>query len=226
MTKNLLSSALLAGALAGVVAAALQFHFVVPLLLEGELYETGARVHFPVDGSPQSVAGAPGLGDDWMRHFMTLGLDFVSFAAYGMILVALMAFAQMRGVEITPRRGLLWGLAGFVAVQLAPAIGLPPELPGTIGAELLPRQIWWASTILASAAGLGLIAFGRGVPMVLAGCALLLAPQLIGAPHLDTYWGVSAPELAAEFATASLGVAAVGWCVLGTACAWFYQRAE
>jgi predicted cobalt transporter CbtA len=45
---------------------------------------------------------------------------------------------------------------------------------------------------------------------------LVLAPHVIGAPHLDTYFGVAAPELAAEFATRSLGFAAMGWVVLGT----------
>ncbi|MDA5095426.1 CbtA family protein [Aliiroseovarius sp. KMU-50] len=226
MIKNLASSAMLAGVLTGIIASALQFYFVIPLVLEGELYETGARIHFPVDGSPQSEAGAPGLGGEWGRHLMTVAFNFVSFTAYGLILVALMAYAALRGVAVTPKSGLLWGLAGFTAVQLAPAMGLPPELPGTIAPEVMPRQIWWSGTIIASAAGLALIAFGRGLPMILGGAALLLLPHLIGAPHLDTYWGVSAPELAAHFATVSLGVAAASWAVLGTLCAWFYQKVE
>ncbi|HBZ44776.1 MAG TPA: hypothetical protein DEO85_12110 [Maritimibacter sp.] len=226
MLKNLASSAVLAGVLTCLIASALQFAFVIPLVLEGELYETGARIHFPVDGSPQSDAGAPALGTDWGRHMMTVGFNFVSFTAYGMILVAAMAFAALKGVELTPRKGLLWGMAGFIVVQLAPALGLPPELPGTIGAEILPRQIWWAGTILASAVGLGLIAFGQGALLAVVGALLMLLPHAIGAPHLDTYFGVSAPELSAEFATRSLGVAAAGWVLLGFFSALFYTRAE
>ena len=61
MAKNLFVSAICAGIAAGLLASALQFTFVIPVLLEGELYETGARVHFGTDGSPQSDRGAPTL---------------------------------------------------------------------------------------------------------------------------------------------------------------------
>ena len=49
MAKNLFVSAICAGIAAGLLASVLQFTFVIPLLLEGELYETGARVHFGAD---------------------------------------------------------------------------------------------------------------------------------------------------------------------------------
>ena len=39
MTKNLLTSAVLAGVAAGLIAALLQLTFVIPHLMEGELYE-------------------------------------------------------------------------------------------------------------------------------------------------------------------------------------------
>lgn len=225
MLKHLLTGALIAGAAAGLIAAALQFAFVIPLVLEGELYETGARVHFGAS-SPQSPAGAPGLGTDWGRHLMTVAFDVVSYTAYGLILTGLMAVAALRGHTVDARTGAVWGMAGFVAVQLAPAIGLPPELPGTIAAEVLPRQIWWSGTILATAAGLWLLAFGKGWGALGAGIVLLLAPHIIGAPHLDTYFGVAAPELAAEFAARSLGFAAAGWVILGALAGHFYGRPQ
>ncbi|WP_372887495.1 CbtA family protein, partial [Shimia sp.] len=143
MTKNLLSSAVFAGLIAGLIAALLQFVFVIPLLLEGELYETGARVHFAVEGTTQSVKGAPPLGDEWGRHLMTVAFNIVSYAGYGLLLVAAMGFARDRfGAALNAKTGLVWGMCGFIAVQLAPAMGLPPELPGTPAAELGPRQAW------------------------------------------------------------------------------------
>ena len=227
MTRNLLSSAVFAGLIAGLLAALLQFVFVIPLLLEGELYESGARVHFLVDGMTQSDRGAPGLGNEWGRHLMTIGFNVVTYTGYGLILVAAMGFARDRtGTQITALNGLIWGLCGFIAVQLAPAVGLPPELPGTPAAELAPRQVWWIATILATAIGLALIAFGRGLPMHALGLVLILAPQVVGAPHLDTFFGIAPPELSAEFATVSLGFAAVGWATLGYFCAHFFARGE
>lgn len=225
MTKNLLTSAVLAGVVAGVFAAMLQLVFVVPHLMEGELYETGARVHFATDGSTQSDRAQPALGDDYARHAMTVGFNIVTYAGYGFLLLAGMVYAQGKGVRLTPKMGLVWGVAGFVAVQLAPGIGQPPVLPGAIGAEIGPRQAWWIGTIVATALALALMAFARG-PLALLSIPLLLAPHVIGAPYLDTYFGVAPPELSARFAMLSLGAAMAGWVSLGFLCAYFWCKAE
>lgn len=225
MTKNLFVSAICAGIAAGLLASALQLTFVIPVLLEGELYETGSRVHFGTDGSPQSDRGAPPLAGDWLRHSMTVAFNIVTYTGYGLLLAAMISFASLKGITTTAKQGLIWGLCGYIAVQLAPAIGLPPELPGTIAAEVAQRQLWWISTILASAAGLGLIAFGRSY-LPLTGVVLMAIPHLLGAPHLDTFFGVAPPELAAEFATLSLGAAAAGWVLLGYAVAAILQHLE
>ncbi|MCG6904621.1 MAG: CbtA family protein [Rhodobacter sp.] len=225
MTRNLLTSAIFAGLAAGVLAAALQFVFVIPVLLEGELYESGQRVHFATDGSPQSDRGAPGIGNDFARHTMTLGFDLVTYTGYGLILMGLMALGERNGIAISARAGLVWGLAGFIAVQLAPALGQPPDLPGTPAGAVGPRQAWWAATILCSAVGLALLAFARSW-LAAIGVVLLALPHLIGAPQLDTYWGVAPPELSAEFATLSLGAAAAGWTALGFFCGLFWERAR
>lgn len=225
MTKNLLSSAVLAGVAAGLIAALLQFTLVIPALLEGELYESGARVHFATDGTTQSDKGAPALGGELMRHVMTIAFNLVTFTGYGLLMLAAMVFAAEKGHALTARRGLIWGVAGFIAVQMAPAIGLPPELPGTPAAEVAPRQIWWFSTIVVTAIALALIAFARG-PIALLSLPLLLAPHIIGAPHLDTYYGIAPPELSAQFVTLSLGVALAAWVTLGFFCAWFWTKAQ
>lgn len=214
MTQRMLISAVFGGVIAGAVAAALQFWLVIPSLLEGELYETGARIHFGTDGSPESVSGAPGLGTDWARHSMTVAFNMVTYTGYGLLLAALMMIAAGRGAVLNLRSGLIWGMAGFFAVQLAPAVGLPPELPGTIAPDVGARQIWWAMTIILSAGGIALIAFGSGL-MTLVGAVLLAVPHVIGAPHLDTYFGVAPPELAAHFVMLSMGAAAGGWVLLG-----------
>jgi cobalt transporter subunit CbtA len=224
MTKNLLTSAVIAGVVAGLIAALLQFYFVIPTLLEGELFETGARIHFGADGSPQSDRGSPGMDGDIGRHLMTVGFNIVTYVGFGFLLLAAMALTEMKGfTRITARSGIIWGLAGFIAIQMAPAMGLPPVLPGTIGAEVEARQAWWLGTIVASSIGLWMISFARG-SIALAGVVMLVAPQFIGAPQLDTYWGVAPPELSAQFVSYSLGAAAVGWTCLGFFAAWFWTR--
>ena len=175
MVRHLLVSAVLAGAAAGLIASALQLTFVVPALLEGELFESGERLHFVMDGSPQSERGVPSLDGDLVRHGTTVAFNLVTYLGYGLILTAAMVFSERYGHAVTARSGLVWGLVGFIAVQLAPAIGLPPELPGTPASEVGPRQAWWLFTVVSSAAGLALIAFIRG-PVLLAGVCPSAAP--------------------------------------------------
>ena len=225
MTRHILVSAVLAGAVTGLVAAALQMVFVVPTLLEGELFESGMREHFMPDGAPQSERGAPSLGDDLSRHGMTVAFNVVTYLGYGLILTGAMVLAERYGYAVSARSGLIWGVSGFIVVQLAPAIGLPPELPGTPAAEVGPRQLWWLLTVTSAAVGVALVAFTRGL-IPFAGIVLLLFPHAFGAPHLDTYWGVAPPELAAHFVTLSLGAALAGWALLGFLCGWFLERRQ
>ena len=220
MTRHLVTSALFAGVAAGLIAAFLQFWLVIPLLAEGELYESGVRIHGAAAADPAVLS--PPL--DLPRNLLTAGSNAVIFTAYALILLALMALAEIRGHTLTPRQGILWGLSGFLAIHLAPAIGLPPELPGTVAADLAPRQVWWLATVLASALAIAIFAFTRSPALWLLSLALLLAPHIIGAPQPETYSGVAPPELSALFATRSLGVAAASWVALGLLAAYFWTR--
>jgi cobalt transporter subunit CbtA len=226
MTRHLLTSGLFAGVATGLIAALLQFWLVIPLLLEGELFESGLRSHFAAspDGPTESPAGpAEGMNIDYGRDLRTAGFDMVAYTAFAMILVAGMALARRFGHHLTVRRGVIWGIAGFVVMHLSPAIGLPPEMPGMINAPIELRQVWWLATVLSTGIGLALLVFGSGLLPVI-GIVALVLPHAVGAPHLDTYFGVAPPELAALFVARSLGVAAATWVVLGCLCAYFLNR--
>lgn len=223
MLKKLFTGALFAGLAAGALAALLQFVFVTPLLMEGELYEFGDRVHFGESG-PMSPAGHPDIWTEMPRHFTTFASNLVTYTGFAFVVVALMALASKFGARITARTGAVWGLCAFLAVNLAPSFGLPPELPGTMSADLDIRQIWWMATIGATGTGLALLAFGRMNAHYALALILILAPHLVGAPHLDTYYGEAPPELGALFAVRSLGVAAPVWTLLGLVAGWVWSR--
>jgi cobalt transporter subunit CbtA len=225
MIQRMLISALLAGAIAGLFAALLHFAFVQNFILVGERYESGVATHFATTGATTAdhdhaahdhgtpdLTGAPlGLG----RDGLTVAFAALLYVGYGLVLVAGFALAETMGHRITPAASLLWGVGGFAAVQLAPAMGLSPVLPGTLAADLTARQIWWAGTVAATALGLGALAYGRG-PLALALAGLLLArPHLIGAPLPDGYYGAAPPEVAAAFAARSLGTGLAVWALLG-----------
>ncbi|MGR3321888.1 MAG: CbtA family protein [Pseudooceanicola sp.] len=221
MFRQIATSAVFAGFCAGVLAAVLQLAFVQPVLLHAELYEGGDLVHFgaaPVSAHPE----LPGF--DPVRDGLSVLFSAVIYTGYALILVALMALAAARGAVITARTGLVWGVAGFVAVQFAPAFGLPPEVPGAAAADLAARQVWWFGTVAATAIALWLIAFGTNWAAWGAAIVLLLAPHVIGAPHPDQLAGPVPPEIGALFAGRALGTGLAAWVMLGAFAGFFWQR--
>lgn len=221
MFGKILTSALFAGFCAGLIAALLQLVFVQPVLLHAELYEGGELVHF----GAEAVSAHPDLpGFDAMRDGLSLLFTVLIYTGYGLMLVAAMAMASEQGMEIDARRGIIWGLAGFTALHFAPAISLPPEVPGVAAADLVARQIWWWGTVAATLLALALIAFGKGWIAWGAAVVLLLAPHVIGAPHPDSFSGPVPPEIAALFASRALGIGLAAWALLGLLAGYFWQR--
>jgi cobalt transporter subunit CbtA len=208
MFTKIAVSALIAGFAAGLVASVLQFAFVQPILLHAELFEADPNTTLDI------VRMARGAFDP-MREAMNVMFSALVYTGYAFMLLAGMVFAEERGQPITPRAGLLWGAAGFIAMHFAPAFGLSPEMPGMVAAALEPRQIWWYLTVACTGAGLWLIAFGRNWMMWGVAVILIAAPHLIGAPLPDTLTQTAPPELAAAFAARTLGVALVVWSTLG-----------
>jgi len=208
MISRTLLTGLLAGLIAGVVLTALYLTKTQPLILQAELLERGAA--------------AGDLPEDPLsRTLYTLMFNLLTGAAFGLILSA--AFA-LRGRPVGLRRGLVWGAAGVIVFALAPAFGLPPELPGSVAAPIEARQLWWLLTAAATAAGLGLLAFDKSWPMRLGGLAVIALPHLFGAP-LPAFTDSSVPPgLAAQFVATSLGASAVFWVVLGASSGYLHDR--
>ncbi|MDE0334681.1 MAG: CbtA family protein [Defluviicoccus sp.] len=223
MFSRILVSGLFAGFAAGLIAALLQLAFVQPILLHAELYESGQLTHFG-GAKAGAVAAAGDVDVDLVRDGLSVLFTTLLYTGYALILVAAMALAEERGFRIAVRQGLLWGLAGFVAVQFAPAVGVPPELPGSAAADIGLRRLWWLGTVGATAAGIVLIACGKGWTARGIAAVLILAPHVIGAPHPETFAGPAPPELAAMFAGRALGVGLVAWALLGLFAAWFWIR--
>ena len=244
MLQRIFASALGAGVAVGLIVAIIQHVTLTPLILTAELYEDGKltvqRKHaemptdigaqvalaFPaVVGQAQAhdahPAAAKDAGDSPWRAVFTFVATTLTAVGFALLLVGAYAVS---GRKVDAREGLLWGIAGFAAFALAPAFGLPPELPGSVAAELTARQTWWIATMAATAAGLGLLVF---VPRAWASAlalVLLVAPHLIGAPHPHEGAGLVPPELAASFAARSLGVNALMWGLLGLATGALYAR--
>ena len=226
MFKNIFVSAVVCGAIAGVLATVMQMLLVTPLLLEAELFETGQSMHFITDGSPESPIKHVNIWEDSYRHLMTLFFNLVTFTGFGFILIAAMALFQKRGFSLSKAEGIVAGVSGFIVFQLAPSVGLPPELPGTISVAVGLKQAWWIMTILSTTVGILLLFLGKYKVVSGAGIIFIIIPHLIGHPKLETYFGVAPPELAAEFASRALAVSLVTWIILGVISSQFWKYLE
>jgi len=226
--KRIFMTAIVAGLLSGAVLTGLQAVAAVPLVLQAEQYETAGHHHGDAataghdhgaaTGGDEAAAWAPDDGAE--RWFFTFTTNIVVAVGFGLLLAAALA---LRG-RCDWREGLLWGLAGFGVFHLAPALGLPPELPGAPAADLGARQAWWLLTVVCTAGGLAAIVFApRGV-FKAAGAGLLVVPHLIGAPVPEAHDSALPAHLAASFVVVSLATNAAFWLALGGLSGYLFER--
>jgi len=222
--QRIVFAAVLAGLAAGLGMSALQQWKVAPLIVVAESYETAAADHAHDAATPAHTHDAEAWApqDGLERTAYTLLANVLAAIGFALLLGAVSVLA---GIEITAGNGTLWGLGGFIAFQLAPAIGLPPVLPGMAAAELGARQLWWWGTALSTGAGLLAVAKFRNSIGIAVAALLILAPQIVGAPQLAAEHGSALPaELASAYAAAALAVGAAFWLVMGPLLGWISQR--
>ena len=238
---RIFSTAVIAGGFAGLVLAAIQQFTVAPMILEAETYETGLigsghdqsndhdQQPADSDGGHAHDEEAWGPQDGFERSFFTFTSAMIVGIGFALLLVACYEIrtmvAESRRIQsrVNWRWGILWGLGGFAAFHLAPALGLPPELPGAAAAGLSGRQEWSLLAVVLTGGGLLVFAFAPGFIRWL-GLALVAIPHLLGAPQPESHVGLAPPELASAFIVASLVTNAIFWAVLGAATAFLYDR--
>ena len=232
MIGRVVLAVLLAGIAAGLVMGAIQHVRLTPLILEAEAFERAGDPAGHSHGSATAEADSSTTGqpeaeghdhdhdhgegwspeNGWQRTLATTVTAAMTGAGFAAMLAGL---SFLVGLPITRRNGILWGLCGFFAVTLAPAVGLPPELPGMAAGDLFARQVWWVCTIAATAAGIYLIATQMQPWALVLAAALIIAPHVIGAPVAPHGEGLVPAELTARFVANSIAANAVFWCVIG-----------
>ena len=225
--RRILLQALLIGLVSGAILTGLQHVEVIPTIMEAEIYENEAGLTSNHDHSnsqdhihSNNSSSTSGIG----RTAYTLLANVLVAIGFSLLLLVSFIFASKRGYRILWYTGLLWGLAGFAVFNFAPAIGLPPELPGSESAPLENRQGWWFLTVILTGAGLGLAAFTKSIPGRFFGIVLLLIPHIVGAPQPEHHGSKVPEELQDHFVLVSLITSAVFWLILGSLNAFFYQR--
>jgi cobalt transporter subunit CbtA len=238
MLGRILAVGLVAGLAVGLAIAVLQHFTVTPLILHAESFEGGAEAHghsgvlhdfgdakliLAHSGADHADGAEEGWapGDGLERTLFTGLATLLAGAGFALMLTAAMVAA---GETITERTGLAWGAAAFVAVGLAPAFGLAPELPASAAAGLDARQAWWLATAFLTAAALFLFLkvdrpWAKPLAVVLA-----FAPQIVGAPQPAEFTSTVPAELQGEFAARSIVLTGLLWLAIGWAVGALWPR--
>jgi cobalt transporter subunit CbtA len=221
---RILAAAALAGLLCGLLLTAIQQIAIVPLILEAEAREHAAAEVKPGNGHASGVgtfeAWAPRTPTE--RMLSTALANVIAATGFALLLAAAMAMRHSAGWRV----GLLWGVAGFAVFFVAPSLGVPPELPGSDSAPLRDRQWWWIAAVVATAAGLWLVALSGRMLLRCAGAVLLVIPHMIGAPippsHDPVPWAASGQTLVQAVYVAN----GVFWLALGGLLGFLLRRKD
>jgi len=211
--RSIIFSALAVSIVAGLVLTFIQFFFVNPIIFEAESFEqnTSTLVLDIVQSSSEHEHGsnqatdhhnpanvqekesdyhthdteAWGPKDGVERSLFSALTNIITAFGFSALMLAFMTQLQSMGkTKLNAVKGLLWGVAGFIAFFAAPGLGLSPEIPGTQAADLLLRQIWWTLTVVATCLALSILVF-TPFKYKLIGVLILVLPFIIGAPHID-----------------------------------------
>ncbi|MDO8434009.1 MAG: CbtA family protein [Candidatus Binatus sp.] len=211
----MVSTALLAGFLAGFCLFVIQRSSTLPLIHTAETYEKA--------GSLESRSDA--FASEPLRSISTLLGDVFVAVGFGLIVTGIYTVSGSDGWEF----GLLIGLAGFVTFHLAPAVVVPPAVPGMEVASLAIRQTGWLVAVASAMIGITLVFCLSGLAR-LSGLLFLVLPGVvfrllvpIPAPGTPLH---SLALLNRAFVTRTLGVMLVFWLILGTLSGYLFTRAQ
>lgn len=221
MLTRILLSALLAGLVAGVVSFGANMWRATPIILHAEVFEQAETPATAATQAAQDKVWAPVNGFERSAYTFVSGL--LTTIGFAFLLVGAIALS---GRDVDWKQGLLWGLCAFGAVFAWPSLGLAPEPPGLVAADLGARQIWWLGTVAAAVTALVLLFLVRGALWKVVGVLLLAIPYIIGAPGVVVEAGRVPAELASEFASASLVLTGITFLVLGAMSGFFYRKFE
>jgi len=222
MLRRIVSAAVLAGAVSGLLLTAIQQFEIAPLVRMAEVQEEAEiaasnSTNDPPPSGPARQAWSPATST--ARLLTAIVSNIVLATGFALILTS----AISRKTSVGWRAGLLWGIAGYAVFFVAPSLGLPPELPGARAAPLHDRELWWAGTVVLSAAGLWLVAFSKKSVIRVLGLVLLSLPHAIGAPQPAAHDHSIPAGIAEDFLRATYLANAALWLAIGGLCGLFYN---
>lgn len=217
MLRSILFAAIIAGTLTGILFTGIQHLQVIPLIQEAESYEGGGHAQQHDHASTEHDNS-----ETLERHLLTLLANVLAGISFSLLLASAITLSKHSGW----RKGLFWGAAGYLCFFVAPALGLTPKLPGTLGAPLDYQQVWWVATVTATAIGLGLLVFAKHILLKSLGLVFIAMPHVVGAPLPQQAYSSAPEQLRHDFIVASALANAGFWIILGALSGYLLRKTE
>lgn len=243
--RRIIFCSLFVGVVAGLLLSLSQLTFVNPIIFAAEAHEVGhTHSEHGHETSIRDTLGygydihSHGAGEEWApkegseRTLYTVLANVLAGIGFSAVLLALMSQLSISGIAKPGRfKGLIWGLGGFIAVFVSPAIGLPPEIPGVNATPVEHRQLWWVLTVLCISASLLLLVYGN-LKFKLPAIVLAVCPYIFYVPrypgpafsHPDPGVVEALVSLHQQFLYASSASNLVFWLALGGVSFWVLHR--
>jgi len=225
MLRSILFAAIITGTLTGILLTGIQHLQVIPLIQQAEHYESGGtssqiQQHDHVGTEHDNLAH--NNSKTLERHLFTLLANILAAISFALLLASAITLSKHSGWY----KGLFWGIAGYLCFFVAPALGLSPKLPGTLGAPLYDQQLWWVATVTATAIGLGLLVFAKHILLKSLGLVFLAMPHVIGAPLPSQAYSAAPEQLRSEFIIATALANAGFWIILGALSGYLLRKTK
>lgn len=221
--RTLVLSAFAIAVFTGALISLYQAYFITPIILGSEVFEvTEAIGHQQIE---EVEAWVPADGVE--RNSWNFTSNFLLCFAYALILLSVMSTKTSTNTV----KGIFWGAAAYLTIFAAPALGLPPEIPGMEASQLEGRQAWWLLTVILTAISLWMIVFQNNMYKVV-GIILLILPHLLGAPQPELHgFANSDPQAVAEltqlwhdFVLQTTIANALLWVIIGSSAGFFTKK--
>ena len=228
--RSIIIIACLSAIISGFILGTLQSFSTTNIIYSAEKYEVIEHEHM----DESDIAGEEwGPEEGVERVAYTYLADILIAFGHSLLLTSFMAFMVLKfgKPEISWRSGLIIGMGGYLSFYLATVMGLPPEVPGSLAADLHARQIWWSLTVVATIIGLAIL-YLAPIKFKLAGLLFLIAPHIIGAPHPEIHGFVNGEadavsaltHLEHQFLFSTAWVNLVYWIALGALSGFFANK--
>ena len=238
--RNIIFTAFFSALIAGLLLGTLQWASTSNIIYNAEVYEvaeepiatTNEHAH-TAEHSHNKEAWSPQDGTERIAY--TFLADILIAFGHSLLLTSFMAilFLKFAKPNITWKSGLIVGFGGYLSFYLATVIGLPPELPGTLAADLHARQLWWTLTVIATIIGLSAL-YLLPAKFKIIGFVFIVLPHLIGAPHPEIAGFVNKDALAVsalsqlehKFFVSTAWINLLYWLTLGATSGWFASKSR